>query len=161
MFFLCVFLNKDLLLALWAILVFWHTLNWCIMTPRLCRLPNLMDPCELKHICVVLYRLCHDTAVWCHHRIKITALSVSSSYLLFPFTHTHTHTYTVSQSEVRKGSPLLTWSPGWQGRSCHRGHRSSWGVSCGSSHLPGCFHCRCCVHYAAQKYSEMWFYFNK
>lgn len=57
-----------------------------------------------------------------------------------PFSHL---TPTVNQSEIRKGHLLLTWSPGWQGRSCHQGHQSSWGVSCGSLPHRGCFRHRC------------------
>lgn len=57
-----------------------------------------------------------------------------------PFSHL---TPTVNQSEIRKGHLLLTWSPGWQGRSCHQGHRSSWAVSCGSLPRRGCFPHRC------------------
>lgn len=109
----------------------------------------------------------HYATVRGHHRTEITppppsVLSQPNSLCLlafsitcFPFSHIYTHPHTqnsaFSLSEVRKGSPLLTWSPGWQGRSCHQGHRSSWGVSCGSLPRHGCFHCCCCGRYAAEK----------
>lgn len=74
-------------------------------------------------------------------------LSLLSQRHLLSASHVHTN----SKSEVRKGSPLLTWSPGWRGRSCRQGHRSSWGVSCGSWLHRGCFRCCCCGRYAANK----------
>lgn len=132
-------------------------------TPRLPLCFNSMGLCECRQ-CAASVWVCVCTArlSWGRHRTKITLLSVTVQFLLsavagllnitcFPFTHTCTHTHTVSQSEVRKGSPLLTWSPGWQGRSCHRGHQSSWGVSCGSSLHLGCFRCCCCVRCAAKR----------
>lgn len=91
---------------------------------------------------------------FCHSSIPHVCCrsALSLTCCLITHMHAHTHIHTVGQSEVRKGSPLLTWSPGWQGRSCHRGHRSSWGVSCGSSLRRGCFRCCCCGRYAAGRH---------
>lgn len=86
---------------------------------------------------------------------QVSLSQLTSSCLLSPLSQRHllsaSHVHTNSKSEVRKGSPLLTWSPGWQGRSCRQGHQSSWGVSCGSWLHRGCFRCCCCGRYAANK----------
>lgn len=90
--------------------------------------------------------MCVYTAAWGQHSAKKKKNQVSLGSVIaqvassLPFSHL---TPTVNQSEIRKGHLLLTWSPGWQGRSCHQGHRSSWGVSCGSLPRHGCFRRRC------------------